>query len=349
MALFTVRDIALAGIEAAFPEQIAYNAEEQCIPEKERDLFIRTTGISQRRIAPIDTTAADLCAQSAERLMASLGWAPESVEILVFVTQTPDFTIPGTSMHLQARLGLPKTTACLDLNQGCAGYPYGLSLITSMMSAGGMQRGLLLVGDTLTRFLSPQDKSTWPIFSDAGTATALVRQPGAVMHFNLCTDGTGLEVIQTPSGGARQPFSADSLEMRDYGGGICRNGVQMAMDGMKVFSFATKEVPANVQELLQFAGKTVEETDAFVFHQANLLMNETIRRKLQIPAEKVPYSIGEYGNTSCATIPVTIWHSHRETLQKQSIQAVLTGFGVGLSWGSVWMEMGEWASRTHHP
>jgi 3-oxoacyl-[acyl-carrier-protein] synthase-3 len=347
--LFTIRDIALAGIEASFPGQIAYNAEEPCIPEEERELFIRTTGISQRRIAPVGTTAADLCFESAQQLMSKLGWAPESVEILVFVTQTPDFTIPGTSMHLQARLGLPKTTACLDLNQGCAGYPYGLSLISSMMSAGGMQRGLLLVGDTLTRFLSPQDKSTWPIFSDAGTATAMVREPGAAMHFNLCTDGTGLKVIQTPEGGARQPFAADSLEMQDYGGGICRNGVQMSMDGMKVFSFATREVPANVQELLQYADKTVEETDAFVFHQANLLMNETIRRKLQIPPEKVPYSIGEYGNTSCATIPVTIWHTLRETLQSRRLATLLSGFGVGLSWGSVWLEMGNWNHPTHKP
>lgn len=331
MALFKVSNVAITGMEITLPEREESNEQVACIPEKERALFIKTTGIRTRRIAAEGETAADLCFSAAEKLLRKLNWSTDSVDVLVFVTQTPDYLIPGSSMHLQHRLGLPKSTMTVDINQGCAAYPYGLSVISSLLAGGHLKRGLLLVGDTLSKHLSMQDKSTWPIFSDAGSATALEFREGEEMVFNLQTDGSGFRVINTPHGGSRQPFGKASLDDQEISPGVVRKPIHMGMEGLDVFQFASREVPENIHDLLQFAAISAEEVDAFVFHQANKLLNETIRRKLKIPAEKVPYSIDKYGNTSCATIPVTLMSEYRG----KGGNVVLSGFGVGLSWGSV--------------
>lgn len=340
MACFSVAHTRIRGLAASVPKAIARNADLDLLPEKERERLVKTTGIVQRRIAPADLCASDLCHAAAQSVMAGLGWSPDSVDAVVFVTQTPDFLVPGTATQLQQRLGLGKSTLALDINQGCAGYVYGLSIAAALVATGGIKRALLLVGDTITHTLSQMDQSTVPIFSDAGSATALEFDPAAPpMHFNLQSDGSGHQAICIPEGGARQPLHAGSLDMQPFGTGVSRAGVHLVMEGLDIFNFAISEVPPNVRALLSYAGQDPAGIDHFVFHQANLLLNEMIRKKLALPVEKVPYSLADYGNTSCATVPVTMASQLAPTLRTTPQRLLLSGFGVGLSWGSALVEL----------
>jgi 3-oxoacyl-[acyl-carrier-protein] synthase-3 len=330
MAVFTVSDVKIAGVSGAIPRNTVSNRNLSGLSLEEIDLLIKTIGIEERRVADKSLCASDLCAIAAEKLIDSLGWKKEEIGVLVFVTQTPDYIIPGTSMLLQDRLGL--TTACMtvDINQGCAGYVYGLSTIASILSASKQKKGLLLVGDTITKLLSEEDNSTVPIFADAGTATALEYDPSAPeMHFNLQTDGSKYDAIIIRDGGARNPVH-ERNEMKE---------VHMKMKGHDIFTFGLREVIPNLEELLKHADLQKETVDYFLFHQANLLLNESIRRKFGIPKEKTPITLTKFGNTSCATIPITLISELREKIAGKSVQLVLSGFGVGLSWGSAFINI----------
>jgi 3-oxoacyl-[acyl-carrier-protein] synthase III len=340
MACFKIDHVRMQGLCAAVPRQTVSNMDLELLQERDRVALVRTAGIEHRRVAPADMCASDLCFAAAQALLKNLNWELESIDVLLFVTQTPDLLVPGTASQLQQRLGLGNHVLAIDVNQGCAGYVYGLSIASAMLSAGHLRRALLLVGDTITHTLSPEDKSTVPIFSDAGSATALAYDEAApAMYYNLQTDGKGYQAICIPEGGSRQPYSAEGAELHDHGQGIRRGAQHLAMQGLDVFNFALAEVAPNVRALLDFAGTDLAAPDAFVFHQANMLLNESIRRKLGIPAEKVPYSLREFGNTSSATIPVTMVHALAERLRMQRNHLVLSGFGVGLSWGSALLDV----------
>lgn len=335
MACFSIENVRIAGLTATVPAGRVSNLDLPMLSERERKLLVKTTGIRERRIAAPEVCASDLCANAAERLLHSLGWTPESIDVLVFVSQTPDYSVPGSAAQLQSRLGLATSAMAIDINQGCAGYVYGLAALAGLQSSTRLRRGLLLVGDTITRILSEQDKSTVPIFSDAGSATALEwQQDAAPMHFNLQSDGKGHKAIIVPEGGARKPLDAQSMELQSGGEGIARAGIHMAMQGLDIFNFALREVAPNIRALLEYAGTAADTVDQFVFHQANRLLNESIRKKLGLPPEKVPYSLESYGNTSCATIPVTLVAALAPALQNAPQHLLLSGFGVGLSWGS---------------
>ena len=335
MSSFSLSNVRLSGIAAALPTQTVSNRDYDRISEKDRKLLIKTTGIEERRVARRGLTASDLCFAAAQQLMDALGWQPEEIQALVFVTQTPDYPMPATAMLLQDRLGLSKSCLSFDISQGCAGYVYGLAALAGFVASGGIKKALLLVGDTITQTISYEDKSAAPIFSDAGSATALMYEAGAPdMHFNLQSDGAGYRAIFIEEGGARNPITTESLQPKEVHPGISRAPNQLAMAGLDVFNFALKEVVPNLRSLLDFAGKTPEDPDYFIFHQANLLLNESLRKKLKLEKEKVPYTLSKYGNTSCATIPVTLVSELNKELQSGPKELALSGFGVGLSWGS---------------
>jgi 3-oxoacyl-[acyl-carrier-protein] synthase III len=226
-----------------------------------------------------------------------------------------------------------------DMNLGCSGYVYGLSVISSIMASGGIKKALLLAGDVSTLNANYRDKSAYPLFGDAGTATALELDSNAEpMFFNLNSDGSGHKAIYVPHGGMRRFVDKDSFEEELIADGIYRTGIQIALNGLEVFNFSLREVAPNVRSLLESQGKTIDDVDYFVFHQANRLMNETIRKKLKIEPEKFPYSIGKYGNTSSASIPLTILHCLNKEISNGKTNLLLSGFGVGLSWGSVLLQ-----------
>lgn len=336
MAIFELQNIEIKGLVASIPSQVVSNLEYTILSEKERQLFVKTTGINERRIVRNGQCASDLCFEAAQKLLQKLDWEPQSIELLVFVTQTPDYITPATAITLQQRLGLPPQCLAFDINLGCSAYVYGLSVVGSLLSAGKIQRGLLLVGDAASRIVSEKDKSVAPIFSDAGSATALqYSQNAAPMYFNLQSDGAGYEAIIVPHGGARNPVTEESLEYTEHEKGITRNLTQMALNGLDIFNFTLREVTPNIEALLAHLQKDILTFDYCVFHQANLLLNERIRQKLKLPTEKVPYSIQKFGNTSCTTLPLTMASELRTELQTKPLELLLSGFGVGLSWGSV--------------
>ncbi len=328
MALFKVANTKIAGVSGAIPKNKVSNKDLVGLSQQQIDLLIKTTGIENRRIADENICASDLCFVAAEKLLEELKWDQNEIEMLVFVTQTPDYPMPGTSMILQDRLNLPKSCMTLDINQGCAGYVYGLSVISNMMSSGAIKKGLLLVGDTITKLIEKGDNSIVPIFSDAGTATAIKYDSSAKdMVFNLQTDGSGYKSIIVPEGGARNQTDSSTKKMR--------------MQGHDVFAFALKEVIPNIESVLKYAGKEKNQIDYYILHQANKLLNESIRRKMGIDSSKVPYTLGKYGNTSCATIPLTLVSELGVEVKSRNLELLFSGFGVGLSWGAVCVNISD--------
>lgn len=339
MAFINISDVRMAGIAACIPKQSYHNKDYPHLSTEEKDKLIKTTGIERRRIADDNTCTSDLCFEAADQLISELGWNRTDIDLLVFVSQTPDYIIPATSTILQQRLGLSEECAAYDIALGCSGFIYGMSSVASMMSAGKLKRAILLVGDTITKKTNIKDKSTAPLFGDAGTATAfeLTKNSGDGIQFHLATDGSGYKAIQIEAGGSRQSVDEIALTEIEIQAGITRRKVDLSLDGMDVFTFGISRAPESARKLLERIGKNVDQIDYFIFHQANLFMNEKIRKKLKIPEEKYLYSLSEYGNTSSATIPLTIVHQIRDQVNSKPLNLLLSGFGVGLSWGSAYL------------
>lgn len=229
-----------------------------------------------------------------------------------------------------------------DVSLGCSGYVYGLQLISSIISGGQIKKGLLLVGDKSTLSTHIEDKSTYPLFGDAGTATAIEYSAAAKpIYFNLQSDGGGEDAIKILDGAARNTVRDDTFEIKEIEPGIKRSRRHLILNGIDIFNFALKEVAPNINELFNFSGISKDAVDFFVFHQANKLINESVRKKLKVlDTSKVPYSIKEFGNTSSASIPLTMVTQIKEQLKKHNT-LLFSGFGVGFSWASCVFETDE--------
>ncbi len=341
MAIFSIPNIKIAGISVAVPAKEYNNRDYDLISEKERENLIKMVGVEKRRVADKGTATSDLCFFATGKLLDDLRWDREEIELLIFVSQSRDYLIPATAGILQDKLGLTKQCMALDISLGCSGYVYGLSVMGSLMNTGKIKKGLLLVGDVSTMNTSSRDKSTFPLFGDAGTVTAMEYDEGSYpMSFNLQTDGAGYKAIIIPDGGIRNFASKEkSFKFEKFAEGIERNRLHIALDGIEVFNFSLREVAPNVRELLSRFSVNIDDVDYFIMHQANKIMNETVRKQLKIPQEKYPYSIHEFGNTSSASIPLTIVSCIKEQIREQKLKLLLSGFGVGLSWGSVLLDM----------
>lgn len=336
MASFSIPGINIAGMAAAVPKNTESNWDCGLIPEKERKILIKTTGVEFRRLAPKGMATSDLCFEAADKLIAELNWQRGEIGLLVFVSQSSDYYLPATAVILQDRLGLPKTSIAFDIGLGCSGFVYGLSVIASLMQSTGIKKALLLTGDVSSIICSEEDKSTYPLFGDAGTVTALeLKKEAAPMMFNLNSDGSGYKAIYVPDGGSRNRITENSLKQQKASEGITRRSLNLVLDGMEVFNFSLKVVPPLIRNIFAETQTSEKDHDYFIFHQANLLINETIRKKLGIASEKVPYSISKYGNTSSASIPLTIISELKDKISTKPLSLVCAGFGVGLSWGAV--------------
>ncbi len=336
MAFLTIPNTRIDGIAACVPKNKESNLDYELTSEKEKQLFVKTTGIKYRRMADKGQTTSDLCFAAAEKLMDELNWKRDEIDALVFISQSPDYLLPATSIVLQDRLGLPKSCLAFDINLGCSGYVYGLSQMASYINTGNIKKALLLVGDVSSATSSYRDKSTYLLFGDAATATAFSYDENAnPMNFSLHSDGSGYDAIYIPEGGLRNYITEESLQYKDYGNGIVRKGIQVILNGEKVFHFSMREVAPDIKNLVEKTGKSLSDFDYYVLHQANLLMNNSIRRKLKLDKEKFPTSLHDFGNTSSASIPLTIVSQLRDELLNQTKDLILSGFGVGLSWGTV--------------
>lgn len=338
MAYLSFPNVSVVGMSACVPKEIDDNRTSPLIADEERENLIASIGIIQKRIAPDGVTSSDLCYEAAEKLIADLHWDKGEIDALIFVSQTPDYILPATACVLQERLGLPTECMALDVSLGCSGWVYGMSVVGSLVSSGNVKKALLLVGDLATRTNSPRNRSDFPLFGDAGTCTALVYEEGAKGIFlHLGTDGSGKDAIIVPEGGYRTPFNGKTLEWQEVDGGYAQ-GIHARMDGMSVFSFAITKGTKSIKGLCGRYGINLEEVDCVALHQANKLITEQIRKKLKMVEEKFPISMDYFGNTSCATIPLTMVVCRQKELTSGHLNTIGCGFGVGLSWGSVYFE-----------
>lgn len=335
----TVAGSRIAGLVSCVPSRVVDNAQyfEQ-FGDKARDIE-KMTGVRERRRVNEDETTADLCQRAAERLLDQLGWARDSVDALFFVTQTPDFRLPATACALQARLGLSTQVIAFDVNLGCSGYPYGLWLAMTTVASGAARRALLLVGDTISKTVDPEDRSTAMLFGDAGTATAIETDADGTARFVLGTDGSGERQLIIAEGAYRtSPAVAPAAESDAAG----PRADALYMDGGAIFNFTLATVPPLVAATLEPAGGA-EQFDAFLFHQANAFMLRHLAKKAKLPTDKVPVNIDRFGNTSNATIPLLMTTDLAERLGTEKMRLGMFGFGVGFSWGAADVEVGPLA------
>ena len=335
MATSTLKNVRFSGMATCVPKRIVSNLMD-CKPQirSERERLVRNIGIETRRMAPEWQCFSDLAYAATEKLLEQLGWQREEIDALIVVTQSPDYLIPATAIILQDRLGLSHSTVAFDVNLGCSAYPFGINLLGSMIAAGGVKKGLLLVGDRSATL-------DGPIFSDAGTATALeFCEDAPPMYFDLNSDGSGHKAIILPVGGQREPVGIQHLvPFRENENDQWHRATDLILDGPAVLSFSTQRVPPAVEKLLSYANVEKESVDYFVFHQANRMINETIRKKLGLPVEKVPSTLRDFGNTSGASLPVTMTARINKELESGCKRVLLSGFGIGLSWGTALLDI----------
>jgi 3-oxoacyl-[acyl-carrier-protein] synthase-3 len=340
MSIVRVENVRLAGLASAVPDFVrTVDDDVERFQSEDFRKIGESIGVTSRRIAPEGVCSSDLCVAAAERLLDELNWDRESIQALLFVTQTPDFRAPATACTLQSRLGLPTNCAAMDINLGCSGYVYGLATAAQFVQgmANGQENGgrvLLLVGDTITHFVSPDDRATAPLFGDAGSATALEFSSSAEpIVFSLGTDGRGLNHLIVPAGGARQPRTKATGIRTVRESGNIRSDEDMYMNGAEVFSFALQEVPKMVRSTLAEAGWTIDEVDGVVMHQSNGIMLKHLRKRLKVDEDNFVIALEGYGNASCASIPLAMTHQWAQTGLRQKRRLVLAGFGLGWSWG----------------
>lgn len=338
MAFLLNKHVAISGISVCVPGTKKVNRENPYFAENEKEAFIKNVGVEEFRVADNSICTSDLCVSAAEKLFADMGINRNEIELLVFVSQSPDYrALPNTACILQHRLKLSQETITFDVPLGCSGYVYGLNIISTYLSSGQIKKGLLLVGDTGSRMVNAKDKSAAMLFGDAGSATLLeYNEKAEGIHFHLATDGNGYEAIIIPDGGFRSPFSASSLVEHTSEEGLVRSPKDLHLQGLDVFSFGITEAPKTVKKMYEHLRITNDDIDFAVFHQANKMMNEKIRKKLELNIEKVPYSLQKFGNTSSASIPITIVTEIRDAIANGKNKMILCGFGVGLSWGTAY-------------
>ena len=338
MAKITFHGVGIKALSACVPANVLSNRDlGYLIPEEEIDKTINNIGIDQRRIADDDVTASDLCYRAARQLMDDNDIAPESIDVLLFMSQTSDYRIPATSCLLQHRLGLPRETLCFDITLGCSGYLFALSTAFAYASMDGINRVLLLDGETFSKIVNRRDKVDWPLYGDAGTATLIEKGDYGQSTFILNTDGSGENVLKIHAG-MRNPITPESCVEREQEDGNIRSDLEVFMDGMDVFNFAISKVPRSIKSLLQETGHSIDDVDYLVFHQANRFMMDFFVKKLKISPDRVPYCISKYGNTSSSSVPLTISSELSGRLDGDNT-VVMSAFGAGLSWGSALLEM----------
>ena len=334
MAIIKFHNVGIRAISACVPSKIVSNRDlGYLIPESDIEKTIENIGIEERRVVEDDVCASDLCYKAAKMLMEDNNIDPNSIDVLLFMSQTSDYRIPATAPILQHRLGLSKDTACLDLSLGCSGYVFALSTAFAYASMEGVNRVLLLDGETFSKIVNKRDKVDWPLYGDAATATLIEKGDFEESVFILKSDGAGENAVKIPGGGMRNPVTADSIVETVREEGNIRNDLEVYMDGMDVFNFAMSVVPKSVKEIVKETATTLDDIDWLVFHQANKFMTDFFAKRLKFDMNKVPYCIQKYGNTSSTSVALTIV-SELEKKLKNGDRVVMCGFGAGLSWGT---------------
>jgi len=328
-------NIEIAGIAAAVPRRVIDNLNySDFFTEKEAKAVIKLTGIAQRRLKDEGTCASDFCYAAAERLIKTMKIDRSEIDALIFTTQNPDYRMPATGITLQHRLGLPKTTLAFDLPLGCSGFVYGLSIAFNLCNQPHINQVLILDGEAREPFKT--DKAISLLFGHGGTA-ALIRKTDRrnPTYLSLHSDGSRWQVIHIPGGGYRNPTSLETLKMKNREDGSIKSDEHATMEGAAVFEFTITDVPRDIKNTVKRAQTTFDDIDYFVFHQANKFITDHFCKKLKIPLDRVIYSLHKFGNTSSFSIPLTIVSELNTHLKATKKKLLMSGFGIGLSWGTV--------------
>jgi len=331
-----ITGIRIAGVYACVPKQVIDNAyfEEQFGAEATFDVA-KMIGVKKRRWVNENVTGGDLTLVAARGLLAQLGWSSQTVDAIIYVSQTPDFKMPSTACVLQHRLGLAEHCAAFDLNLGCSAYPYALWTAMSLLRASGLQRALVCVSETMSKVIDQSDRSTAMLFGDAATVTALEFDGSdKPSYFMFGTKGAGYSDLIIADG-ARVPAETEIAVKR-----ISRPD-KLHMDGWSVFNFTIGTVPGLVKQSLEQASLGTNDVDYFLFHQANNFILDHLSKKIKLPSEKILKNISNYGNTSCASIPLLMATDLSSFISKGSLTLALFGFGVGYSWSSAVLNVDE--------
>jgi len=343
MSLLSFNNVGISGLAAAVPQKIINNYKHDLYFNKD-DIqeVIDKIGVRERRFADDNTCSSDLCFAAAEKLINEMNIDRNEIDLLLFISQTPDYRMPATSVLLQNRLQLSTSTITFDISLGCSAFLYGLSVAYSMLTAGGIRKALVLDGETRSKVYSQKDRKTAFLFGDGGVAALIERgEQYSSSWFSLNSDGSRESLIKIPAGGYRKMSSCETVTEKvvDEHGNI-RSEEQGYMNGADVFNFVIREVPRDFDRLIGFAGVEKNSIDYFVFHQANSYINGFLARKLRLPEERIPTTIHKYGNTSSVSIPLTIVSELSGKLNGQK-RILLSGFGVGLTWGTAIIHLND--------
>jgi 3-oxoacyl-[acyl-carrier-protein] synthase III len=326
MARSRIEGARISAIVTCVPERVFSNLTDTTEFSKE-DVrkVVGMAGVKNRRLAEEGVCSSDLCLAAAREALELSGWPQETVDALIMVTQTPDYFLPSTACIIQKELGLSDGCAAFDVGLGCSGYPYGLWLAGMMLGSGGFNRVLVLHGDTPSKYADRADRSVSLLFGDCGSATTVEgSDPGAdgAWFFAHHTDGSGYRDMIIEAGGFRERFSED----------VRKHFVKM--NGANVFNFTIKRIPALVEETLSFSGAAKEDIDYFIFHQSNEFIIRHLAKKLGLELDRIPLTLGEFGNTGGPSIPLTITQGGLDRRKGRELRLMLLGYGVGLSWSS---------------
>lgn len=336
MAILKFSNIGISALAACVPSKIIDNYKyTEFFPEDDVRKVVDKIGVKERRFVDEHTCASDLCYAAAERLIEDNNINREEIDLVVFISQTPDYRMPATSILLQDRLKLSKSTIAFDVNLGCSGFIYGLSIVYSFMAHSGLRKALLLDGETRSKVYSPKDRTSAFIFGDAGVAALIERNERfGNSHFSLNSDGSRGELIMIPGGGYRNMSSAETLKEKvvdEYGN--IRTDEHGYMKGGDVFNFVIVEIPKDIKRLFAEANENIDDMDYYVFHQANDFINSYIAKKMKLDKGRIPSTISKFGNTSSVSVPLTIASELKDKLSG-SHRLMLSAFGVGMAWAT---------------
>ena len=320
-------------ISVHLPSRVETNTELKAqFPQWDLDLIEEKTGISQRHIAEPDETSSDLAVAATEKLFRDNDIEPESVDFLLFCTQTPDYPLPTTSCLLQDRLGLPTRCGALDFNLGCSGYVYGLAMADGLIQSNLAKNVLLITAETYSKYIDDNDRSLRTIFGDAAAATLVsaAHEP-SLWGFQFGSDGSGGDMLIVGDGGCRDPKDAIKPRHRK------RWKSRLYMDGPSLINFTVEAIPRLIDEILEANGLEDSNIDRYLMHQATWKMLDQLRSRMGVSPDRVPIELSQVGNTVSCTLPILIDQLRkRDQINPKSVN-MLVGFGVGLSWaGCLW-------------
>lgn len=322
-------NIKISGLACAVPNnKVMTDSYNSHFGEAVVERFKKATGIEGRYISDGTQTGSDLSYVAAKALMEDKGLTGEDFDAVIFITQTADYKIPATAYVLHKRLGIKQDCLVFDINLGCSGFVNGVYIIAGLIESGTIDRALLLVGDSDTNHQISDDTSFSMMFGDASSATIIERGEGNIQGM-IRSDGEGFNTLITAVPGSRFP----GINPGD------KTAPAKKMDGDDVFLFTITKVPRLFKEFYKTFDVSAEDFDYFILHQANLMIVNQIAKKLKLGSDKVPISLGEYGNTDGASVPVGIVDLCEHLDSDKKLKLITSGFGIGLSWGIVAFEI----------